>query len=163
MARKVNDATEVVYGNLPGGIIRPAGCCQATQERGPRCARSHLINATTLMESIIMPETASEYNERRAMVEEQLRESLDYEYELAEEIEQELQTGFDEFCRTAEYLMKKQKAKLQDIDDRREFDDVAYQEEQWEDYRMINRDDVEQPLRESYEESFRQKVEEAMA
>ena len=99
------------------------------------------------------------------MVEQQLREDpeLAYEDELAQEVDKELSNGFDELCRTAEYLMKKQKVKLQDIEDRREFDDVAYQEGQREDYRMIHRDDLEQPLRESYEKSFQQKVEEAMA
>ena len=99
------------------------------------------------------------------MVVQKFREDpeLNYEDELDQKVEEELSNGFDEFRRTAEYLMKKQKAKLQDIEDRREFDDVAYQEEQREDYRMIHRDDLEQPLRESYEKSFQQKVEEAMA
>jgi len=109
-----------------------------------------------------MTETRSEYNERRATVEQQLRESLDYECELAQDVEQELSSGFDEFCRTAEYLMQKQEAKLQCIRDRCEFDDAEYQKEQWDVYCENNRDDVEEPLRESYEESFQQQVEDAM-
>ena len=104
-------------------------------------------------------ENEYEYGERRAMVEQQFREDpeLNYEDELAQKVDEELSNGFNEFCQTAEYLMTKQKAILQDIDD------AAYQEEQREEYRMIHRDDLEQPLRESYEESFQQKVEEAMA
>ena len=113
-----------------------------------------------------MSETNSERRERRAMVEEQLRESLDYECELAQDVKEELSSGFDEFFPTAEVLMKMQEAKLESIRHGREFDDdEEYDEcraEQWDIYLENNHDDLEERLREPYEEAFQQKVEEAM-
>ena len=108
-----------------------------------------------------MTETRSEYNERRAMVEEQLRESLDYSCELAEEVKQELQIGFDEFRRTAEYRRKKQEAKPQSTMDECEFDN-HYDKKQWDDYLENNHGDVEERLRAPHEEAFQQEVEKTM-
>lgn len=107
-------------------------------------------------------ETSPEYAEIRAIVEEELRESHDYECELALEVKEELSMSFREFWLTEEYCTKKQEAR-QSIRDRCEFDSEAYDVAEWEKYRADNHDYLEERLREPYEAAFQQKVDEAMA
>lgn len=109
-------------------------------------------------------ETPYGFNERRGKVEQQFREDprFDYEPELAEEVMKELRDGFEEYSQTAKYLGEKQDAKSEDTEAGREFDDEAYEKDEWDEYYENNHDDVEERLREPHEEEFQRRVDEEM-